>query len=67
MNFILSPENGLPVIPYTAEFDMETDGKDPYLLGIKDIIEELIKLEDVRSYIKESYNVRNILKNSKLL
>ena len=53
-NFILSPENGIPVLAYSAEMDM-TGEKDPYLLSLIDEIEELSKMDDVRPYIEKTY------------
>jgi len=38
-NFILTPDNGYPVMPYNANFSETTQGKDEYLLMIKDELE----------------------------
>jgi len=67
LNFMLTPENGLPVIPYTAEIDSGKGPKDDYLLGMIEQIKDLEKSEDTRAYLRENYNVRQILKNARLL
>lgn len=67
LNFMLAPENGMPVIPYTAEVDSGKGPKDDYLLGMLEHIKELEKAEDARVYLREHYNVRQILKNARLL
>ena len=70
LNFILGPENGLPMVAYTAELHTTGTEKDEYLIGMTDIIKELVNLPgdgDVRQYLKENYGVRQVLKNSKLL
>ncbi len=57
INFILSPENGLPAIPYNAE--METPGvKDNYLEFICPLIDQFCELDDVRVELKEQYKIR---------
>jgi TFIIF-interacting CTD phosphatase-like protein len=65
-NFILSPENGIPVMAYSAEMDMVGE-KDPYLLALIDELKDLAKMDDVRPYIVMTYQIRNLLKNSKLI
>lgn len=41
LNFALTPENGLPVMPYKGENFLDSDEKDTYLLTLIDEIEEL--------------------------
>jgi hypothetical protein len=67
LNFMLTPENGLPCVPYNAELHTVGSEKDEYLIGMTEHILELSKQPDVRLYLREHYNVRQILKNSKLL
>lgn len=67
LNFMLNPENGLPFVPYTAELHTAGTDKDEYLLGMMDQILDLQQQADVRPYLKEQYNVRQLLKNAKLL
>ena len=58
LNFMLTPENGLPFIPYNAELHDGKGPKDEYLLGMIEHVKELEKAEDVRVYLREHYNVR---------
>lgn len=67
LNFMLAPENGLPFVGYSAELATVMIDKDEYLLGMMEHIKDLAKHEDVRAYLRENYNVRQILKNAKLL
>jgi TFIIF-interacting CTD phosphatase-like protein len=67
LNFMLAPENGLPFVGYNAEMDTTESSKDEYLIGMMEIIKEVAQQSDVRPYLKENYNVRQVLKNSKLL
>jgi len=48
----MTPENGFPVLAYTAEY-ASTEGKDDYLLQLIEEIEHLRTLEDVRPYLDE--------------
>lgn len=48
LNFILTPENGLPCVGYSAELDIKED----YLLTIIDEIKYLAELEDTRPYLE---------------
>lgn len=57
MNFLLSPENGLPAIPYNAEME-HPDEEDNYLQYIQSVIDQYIEMEDVRPELKEQYKIR---------
>ena len=68
INFMMAPENSIPVFEYTAEYTSKAqDDKDPHLLDLIDELEEIKDLEDVREALSEKYNVRQLLKNSKLI
>lgn len=67
LNFLLTPENGYPVLPYTAEYASPNGTKDGYLLQLMEDIEHMRTLDDVRPYLDENFKVRQILKNSKLI
>jgi TFIIF-interacting CTD phosphatase-like protein len=68
VNFIMTPENGYPVVPFNAEFvTKKTDVKDDYLLSLIEDIKELKKLDDVRPYLDEQFKVRQTLKSAKLI
>ena len=41
LNFIMSPENGLPIVGYNAELHTSMAEKDEYLIGMTDIIKEI--------------------------
>lgn len=58
LNFILSPENGLPFVGYNAELHTSGSDKDEYLIGMSDIIKEVETQQDVRAYLKDNYNIR---------
>ena len=58
LNFAMTPENGLPILPYKGENHTESDEKDKYLLNVIDEIEELRKLPDVRPYLDQEYGHR---------
>lgn len=51
-NYMMTPENAIPVQNYTAEVlytgDEEEGSKDPYLLELIDEIDEIKELEDIR-------------------
>ena len=67
LNFAMTPENGLPIMPYKGE-NFNDDGlKDPYLLTVIDEIEELRTMKDVRPYLDQQYGHRQLLKNAKLI
>ena len=51
LNFALTPENGLPVMPYKGENHLDSDEKDTYLLSVIEELEELRKMSDVRPYL----------------
>jgi len=65
VNYMMAPENSIPVFEYTAEFN--TDNQDNHLLNLIEELEEIKDLEDVRPALKEKFKVREILKNSKLI
>ena len=65
-NFMMTPENAMPVFEYTAEY-VSKDDKDPHLLNIMEEIDEIKDLEDIRPALKERFKVRQLLKNSKLI
>jgi TFIIF-interacting CTD phosphatase-like protein len=68
INFMMTPENSIPVFEYSAEYLGLTGGaKDPHLLGIMEELEDIKDLEDVRPALAEKFNVRQLLKNSKLI
>ena len=67
LNFMLSPENGLPLVGYNAEMHTPGQERDEYLIAVTQIVKELAELDDVRPYLRDSYNVRQVLKNAKLL
>lgn len=60
LSFMVTPENGMPVIPYTAEYDSQTEfnEKDGYLLTLIEEIKELMKMDDVRPYLDSTYKLR---------
>jgi TFIIF-interacting CTD phosphatase-like protein len=65
VNFMMAPENAMPVFAYTAEY--EGREKDPHLLNVIEELDEIKDIEDIRPALKERYGVRQILKNSKLI
>ena len=67
LNFAMTPENGLPIMPYRGENFQEGDEKDSYLLQVIEEIDELRKLADVRPYLDQQYSHRQLLKNAKLI
>jgi hypothetical protein len=48
----MTPENGLPIMPYKGENFEDGVKKDGYLLQVIDEIEELRQLADVRPYLE---------------
>lgn len=52
LNFLMTPENGYPVVAYTAEY-ANSEGKDGYLLQLIEDIEHLRTLDDVRPYLDD--------------
>lgn len=67
-NFMMTPENVLPVYEYNAEFEAKTEEeRDTHLLSIIEEIEELRSLDDVRPSLNKKYKVRQLLRNSKLI
>jgi len=53
LNFAMTPENGLPIMPYKGENYTEGDEKDPYLKSVIKELEELRKMPDVRPYLDQ--------------
>ena len=41
LNFLITPENGLPCIEYNAEIEMPEGEKDPYLMTLIEEIEKI--------------------------
>ena len=75
-NYMMTPENCIPILEYTAESikpqnlkgkDESEDMKDPYLLSVIQELDEIKDLEDVRPTLHKKYNIRQLLKNSKLI
>lgn len=65
---MMTPENSIPVFEYTAEYlGVGKDAKDPHLLAIMEELDDIKDLEDVRPALAEKFNVRQLLKNSKLI
>ena len=59
-NYMMTPENAIPVIPYTAEFtQMDLNGKesqkDMHLLQLISELEEIKDLEDVRPALQSKF------------
>ena len=68
LNFIMTPENGYPVVSYTAEYQSPVaSDKDEYLLSLIEELEDLRKMDDVRPYLNEQFKVRQTLKSAKLI
>ena len=59
INFILTPENGYPIVPYNAEFGMSGgEGQDEYLVGVMADLDTLRKETDVRGWLNDAFKVR---------
>ena len=67
LNFAMTPENGLPIMPYSGENHNDSDEKDEYLKSVIMELEELRALPDVRPYLEQEYGHRQLLKNAKLI
>lgn len=68
INFMMTPENAIPVMEYNANFASEEDEKsDDYLMTLMEELDEIKEFEDVRPVLQSRYNVRELLKNSKLI
>ena len=69
LSFMLTPENGMPVLPFRAEYDAQTEfkEKDDYLLSLIEVIDNLKKLDDVRPFLDSTYKLKQKLKSSKLI
>lgn len=62
-NYMMTPENCLPVFEYNAEGikredEGTVDGKDPYLLSLIEELDEIKDLEDIRPTLHKKYNIR---------
>jgi hypothetical protein len=55
INFLMAPENAMPLVPYTAEHLPENGEKDNYLLSLIEELEELRVEKDVRNILDERY------------
>ena len=58
INFMMTPENSIPVFEYTAEYLGLGDQKDPHLISIMEELDDIKDLEDVRPALAEKFNVR---------
>ena len=58
LTFMMSPENGMPFVQYTAELHTGVGQKDEYLIGMTEHVNDLLKAGDVRQFLRENYNVR---------
>ena len=54
INFMMTPENAIPVVGYNPEYQTQSNmkDKDPYLLTLIEELEELKDLEDVRPVLQ---------------
>ena len=54
-NFIMTPDNGYPAVPYSAEYENVGDKnqKDEYLLAMCDEFDHMMTLDDVRPHLNE--------------
>lgn len=76
-NYMMTPENCIPIGEYHAETlnTIHLEGyegnvepeKDGSLLQLMDELDQYKDLEDVRPVIHKRYNIRQLLKNSKLI
>ena len=66
-SFLIAPDNGLPGSEYTAEFEMPKEYTDDYLKELAAELEHLAGERDVRKYLTEAYEIKTLLKNSKLI
>lgn len=76
-NYMMTPENCIPISEYQAErLDaLHLEGysgnvepeKDTSLLEIMGELDHYKDLEDVRPVLHKKYNIRQVLKNSKLI
>lgn len=68
VNYIMTPENSMPVFEYTAEFATGKNNlTDDHLLQLIEEIDDIKDLEDIRPAMVERFKVRELLKNSKLI
>ena len=69
-NYMMTPENAIPIVPYTAEYVEDEERKsrgDNFLVTLTEELEEIKDLEDIRPTLQQKYKVRQLLKNSKLI
>jgi len=75
---MLTPENCIPVDEYTTENynpreigyddkDKTEVAKDEHLMYLMKDLDEIKDLEDVRPFLHQKYNIRQLLKNAKLI
>ena len=56
VNYIMTPENSMPVMEYTAEYASgKNDMTDDHLLGLIDELEDIKDVEDVRPALIERF------------
>lgn len=55
LSFSMAPANGMPISGYKGENFGDPSEKDGYLLSVIDEIEELRKMQDVRTYLDQQY------------
>lgn len=67
LTFMITPENGYPILPFTAEFENLGLDKDDYLLSVIEDFQNLKKETDVRGWLDDAFKVKQTLKNSKLI
>tara|TARA_B110000305_G_C19388034_1_gene613302 strand:- start:119 stop:379 length:261 start_codon:yes stop_codon:yes gene_type:complete len=48
INFMMAPENSIPIFEYTAEYESKEDQTDMHLLSIMEELDDIKELEDVR-------------------
>jgi len=58
VNYIMTPENSMPVMEYTAEYATGKDMTDSHLLGLIEELEEIKDVEDIRPALIERFKVR---------
>jgi len=59
VNYIMTPENSMPVMEYTAEYASgKNDITDDHLLGLMEELEDIKDVEDVRPALIERFKVR---------
>jgi len=59
VNYIMTPENSMPVMEYTAEYASgKNELTDDHLLGLIEELEDIKDVEDVRPALIERFKVR---------